>query len=360
MPKRIHNFNPGPAILPFSVLEEASKGLLELENCGMSVLEVSHRFKEYETIHAETQKDMLEIMGLGDDYKVLFLGGGASLQFTMIPMNFLSKDKTADYVNTGTWAKGAIKEAKLFGNVNIAATSDDKKYTYIPKTFKWSDNSVYAHITTNNTIEGTQFHFTPEVKTHLFADMSSDILSMKRDFSKYSLIYAGAQKNLGPAGVTLIILKKSLIDQINQNLSTMLSYKTHVYKDSLNNTPPVFPVYVTGLVLKWIKSKGGLKEIEKLNRKKAELLYSCIDEFSEYYRCPVMKEDRSIMNVVFRLPSEELENKFIYEARIRNLFGLKGHRDVGGIRASIYNAFPYEGVEALVNFMKEFKNKYPA
>jgi phosphoserine aminotransferase len=355
--KRVYNFNPGPAILPVPVLEEASKAVLEYGTTGMSLLEMSHRGKEVDNIFLEAESDIKEIMGLADDYQVLFLGGGASLQFAMVPMNFLGKDMSADYVDTGTWAKGAIKEAKLLGKVNVAASSEDKNFSYIPRDVKWSNGAAYAHITTNNTIEGTQYHFIPDVKAPLVADMSSDFLSWKMDFTKFALIYAGAQKNMGPAGVTIVILRKDMLEKIPATVPIMMSYKTHGEKKSMHNTPPVFATYVAGLVAKWLKGQGGLAEMEKMNRKKADLLYACIDDHPDFYLAPVAKEDRSWMNVVFRLPSEELENKFLAEAKTKELMGLKGHRSVGGMRASIYNAFPYQGVEVLVDFMRAFAKK---
>ncbi|MCL5037833.1 MAG: 3-phosphoserine/phosphohydroxythreonine transaminase [Chloroflexi bacterium] len=357
MGKRVWNLNPGPAVLPEAVLEEASKAVLEYEGKGMSLMEMSHRAKEVDKIFKDTEADLKEIMGLGDDYSVVFMGGGASLQFTMIPMNFLHDDQTADYVNTGSWSQNAIKEAKLLGKVNVAASSEEREFTYIPKIFDLSPDPAYLHITTNNTIRGTQYHFDPDVKVPLIADMSSDILSMRRDFKKYSLIYAGAQKNLGPAGVTVIIIKKDMLERVKPGIPTLLSFKTQVEKESLFNTPPVFPTYVVGLVAKWIKSQGGLAAIEAGNRKKADLLYGCLDEYSDFYRAPVNKEDLSWMNVVFRLPSEDLEKKFLAEAGEKSLIGMKGHRSVGGVRASIYNAFPYAGVEELVSFMKAFAKK---
>lgn len=357
MLKRVYNFNAGPAVLPLPVLEEASRGVLEFENLGMSILEISHRAKEFEPVMDNAEKDLLHIMGLsGDDYKVLFLQGGASTQFCMIPMNFLSKDKTADYVHTGTWSKGAMKEAKLFGNVNIAASSEDKSFTYIPEKFNWSSDALYVHLTSNNTIEGTQYHEFPHIDNKpVMVDMSSDFLSKRVDFKQFDLIYAGAQKNIGPAGVTVVVFKKSLLEKCNKDIPTMLSYKTHVEKNSLYNTPPVFSIYVVSLVAKWIKEQGGLEAIEKVNNKKAELLYNVIDEMSGVYR-PVVtdKNSRSHMNVVFRMASEDIEKKFVSKSKEAGLIGLKGHRSVGGLRASIYNAFPFEGIEVLVDFMKKF------
>ena len=357
MLKRVYNFNAGPAILPVPVLEEASRGVLEFANLGMSILEISHRAKEFEPVLADAEQDLLHIMGLsGDDYKVLFLQGGASTQFCMIPMNFLSKDKTADYVHTGTWSKNAIKEAKLFGNVHTSASSEDKAFTYIPDKFNWSSDAQYVHLTSNNTIEGTQYHEFPEINDKpVMIDVSSDFLSRRVDFKKFDLIYAGAQKNIGPAGVTVVVFKKSLLDKCNKDIPTMLAYKTHVDKNSLYNTPPVFSIYVVNLVAKWIKEQGGLEAVEKVNNKKAEILYTVLDEMSDVYR-PVVtdKKSRSNMNVVFRMASEDIEKKFIAKSKEAGLIGLKGHRSVGGLRASIYNAFPLEGIEVLVDFMKKF------
>ena len=357
MTKRVYNFNPGPATLPFSVIQEASKTVLEFGNSGMSILEISHRAKDFEAIMVKAEKDLLEIMGLSaDKYEVLFLQGGASTQFAMIPMNFLNKDATADYIHTGTWSKGAIKEAKLFGNVHISASSEDKSFTYVPKEFKGSSNPVYVHITSNNTIEGTQFHEFPDTgSVPLMVDMSSDMLSRRMDFSKFGLIYAGAQKNLGPAGVTIVVLRKDLLEKCKKDIPTMLAYKTHSDKKSLYNTPPVFSIYVVALVAEWIKATGGLAEIEKINNKKAELLYGLLDEMGDVFR-PVItdKHSRSKMNIVFRMASEELEKKLISAATAAGFIGLKGHRSVGGLRASLYNAFPLEGVEALVEFMRKF------
>ncbi|HPZ08059.1 MAG TPA: 3-phosphoserine/phosphohydroxythreonine transaminase [Candidatus Eremiobacteraeota bacterium] len=357
MVKRVYNFNPGPAVLPFSVLEEASKGVLEFANLGMSILEISHRAKEFEAVLNETEKNLLDLMSLSsEEYKILFLQGGASLQFCMIPMNFLNKEDTADYIHTGTWSKGAIKEAKLFGNVHIAATSEDKKFNYIPGKFNWTSGASYIHVTSNNTIEGTQFHEFPDTgNVPVMVDMSSDMLSRKLDFSKFDIIYAGAQKNLGPAGVTIVVLKKKLLEKCKEGLPTLLSYKTQYEKNSLYNTPPVFAIYVVGLVAKWIKAQGGLEEIEKVNVKKAKLLYDTIDELRDVYH-PVVTDlsSRSLMNIVFRMASEEIEKEFISKTKECGLIGLKGHRSVGGLRASLYNAFPLEGIEVLVDFMRKF------
>ena len=356
MSKRVFNFNPGPATLPFSVIQNASQAVLEYDNQGMSLIEMSHRSKQYEKINAEAEDDMKKIMGLGDDYKVIFMGGGASLQFTMIPMNMLTEGKTADYINTGEWSTRAIKEAKKVGNVNVAASSEDRNFAYIPKNLALTPDSAYVHITTNNTIFGTQWQHIPEVgNAPLFADMSSDILSTRLDFKKFSLIYAGAQKNLGPAGVTIVVIKKDLLGRIPENLPITLNYKTHEKNSSLYNTPPVFSVYVVGQVLKWILEQGGLEAVEKVNRAKADLLYGTLDSLNDFYSPNVDKDSRSWMNVTFRLKNEELEAKFIAEAKENDLIGLKGHRSAGGVRASTYNALPLEGVEKLVDFMKKFK-----
>lgn len=356
MTRRVFNFNPGPATLPFEVIRQASQAVLEYDGQGMSLIEMSHRSKQYDKINAEAEADMKKIMGLGDDYRVLFMGGGASLQFSMVPMNFLRQGQTADYVNTGAWASKAIKEAKKEGSVNVAASSEDRQFAYIPKTFNFTKDASYVHVTSNNTIYGTEWQTYPETNgVPLIVDMSSDILSRKLDYSKFDLIYAGAQKNLGPAGVTIIIAKKDFIDSANDNLPTMLSYKTHAAKNSLFNTPPVFPVYVVGLVLKWILEKGGLDAIEKINTEKAKLLYDMIDANIDFYSPNVDKDGRSKMNVTFRLVNRDLEAKFVEEAKAQDLIGLKGHRDAGGIRASLYNALPLEGVKKLTEFMEQFK-----
>ncbi len=357
MAKRVFNFNPGPATLPYSVINLASAAVLEYDNQGMSLIEMSHRSKQYEKINAEAEADLKSLMGLSDDYQVLFMGGGASLQFHMIPLNFLTEGKTADYINTGEWSTRAVKEAKKIGNVNLAASSEDKKFSYIPKEYTLSKDAAYFHYTTNNTIYGTQWQSIPECgDTPLISDMSSDILSKRMDFSKFSLIYAGAQKNLGPAGVTVVVIKKSMLDKIGDTLPTLLNYKTHAKNNSLYNTPPVFSVYVVGQVLKWIINEGGLEKIEEINRKKADLLYGTLDELNGFYSPNVAKDSRSWMNITFRLQTEELEAKFLEEAKKHDLIGLKGHRSAGGIRASLYNALPLEGVEKLVEFMKNFKN----
>jgi len=357
MPERVYNFFAGPATLPFDVVKEAAKGVVNFENMGMSIMEISHRSAQFDRMFCETQKNMLDIMGLSeDDYAVLFLGGGASTQFCAIPFNFLKAGMTADYVVTGGWSKKAVKEAKYFGNVNIAATSEDSNFSYIPEEFNLTSGAAYVHTTSNNTLVGTQMKDFPHTgDVPLVSDMSSDFLSRKLDYSKFSLIYAGAQKNIGPSGVAAVVVRRSWVEQPRTDVPTMLSYTTHMSKNSLFNTPPSFPVYVVGLVMKWILEQGGLEAVEAANVRKAELLYSYMDDSSDYFRGTAAKNSRSLMNVTFRLPSEELEKKFIAEGASNDLIGLKGHRSVGGCRASIYNAMPYEGVEALVEFMKQFK-----
>lgn len=358
MPERVYNFYAGPATLPFDVIKEVFSDAINFDGLGMSVMEISHRSGPFDNMFKETQSDMLEIMGLSpEEYTVLFLGGGASTQFCAIPFNFLKEGMTADYVVTGGWAKKAVKEAKYFGNVNIAATSEDTNFNYIPRQFDLTPGAAYVHTTSNNTLVGTQIRNFPETgDVPLVSDMSSDFLSRKLDYSKFSLIYAGAQKNIGPSGVTAVVIRKSWAEKAREDVPTMLAYNTHLGKDSLFNTPPSFPVYVVGKVLKWIKGQGGLEAVEKANVKKAGILYGYMDDNNDFYRCTVEDaESRSLMNVTFRLPSEELEKKFIAQGAERHLIGLKGHRSVGGCRASIYNAMPLEGIEALVNYMKEFK-----
>jgi len=353
---RAHNFSAGPAILPVDVLKETADAVLDYNKLGMSIMEMSHRSKEYDEVFKETQADGLKIMGLSpDEYTVLFLGGGASLQFIMVPMNFLHKQ--ADYVNTGVWAKKALKEAQWVGKVNVVASSEDKTYNYIPKDIKFNADADYVHITSNNTIYGTRWNKYPDVgNVPLICDMSSDFLSRPVDFSKFSLIYAGAQKNIGPAGVTMVVIKKSFLETASDKYPTMLKYKTHVEAESMFNTPPCLPVYTVGRTFKWIMKQGGLEAIEANNNKKAGLLYDFIDANLDFYKGTIPdKVDRSTMNVCWNLNTPELEAKFISEAKKRyNMTNLKGHRSVGGCRASIYNACPYESVQALVKFMEEF------
>lgn len=359
MTERIFNFSAGPAVLPLPVLEQAQKDLLSLPGVGMSVMEISHRSKTFDNIIGGAEAGLRELLSIPDNYHVLFLQGGASLQFSMVPMNFLPADKSADYILTGSWGKKAIKEAKKVGGTNVASTMADGGFTRVPgqDELKLDPNAAYVHLTTNETIEGVEWKHEPEVDSvPLIADASSDILSHAIPVEKYALIYAGAQKNMGPSGVTLVILRDDLLQSIPEGLYTMLDYKTHVENKSLYNTPNTWGIYIIDLVCKWIKDKGGIGAMQQENEEKAALLYDAIDA-SGFYRGHADADCRSIMNVTYRLPSEELEKKFTSEATAQGLDGLKGHRSVGGIRASIYNAFPKAGVEALVSFMKDFERK---
>ncbi|OGU58885.1 MAG: phosphoserine transaminase [Ignavibacteria bacterium GWF2_33_9] len=358
--ERAYNFSAGPAVLPMEVLEATAQASLNFNGLGMSIMEMSHRSKEYDVVIKEAQADALKIMNLSaDEYEVLFLGGGASTQFLMIPYNFLKTQ--ADYLHTGVWAGKAIKEAEKIGKVNVIASSKDTTFNYIPKDFVITPDADYVHITTNNTIYGTEFRKDLEVgNVPFFADMSSDMFAVQRDFSKYDLIYAGAQKNIGPAGVTLVVIKKSLMERQRkvENMFTMLDYNTHLNNESMFNTPPCLPIYVVGQTFKWIL-KNGLDAIEANNIKKAAVLYDFMDASNGYY-APTVKnhEDRSLMNVCFNLATPELEAKFIADAKAAyNMTNLKGHRSVGGVRASIYNAAPIEWVETLVKFMEKFQKE---
>ena len=359
MTERIFNFSAGPAVLPMPVLEEAQRELVSLPGVGMSVMEISHRSKTFDEIIGRAEKGLRELLGIPENYHVLFLQGGASLQFSMIPMNLLPQEGSADYIVTGSWGKKAVKEAKREGAVNIAATTADGGFTRTPAQdeLRLDPKAAYVHLTTNETIEGVEWKHEPEVgDVPLFADASSDILSHRIPFEKYALVYAGAQKNMGPSGVTLVIIRDDLLQRIPDNLHTMLDYRTHVENKSLYNTPNTWGIYIIDLVCKWLQGKGGLAGMERENEEKAKLLYDAIDA-TPFYRGHADADSRSIMNVTFRLPSEELEKRFANEATAAGLDGLKGHRSVGGIRASIYNAFPREGVEALVAFMREFEKK---
>ena len=362
MTSRIFNFSAGPATLPLEVLEKAQAEFLNFNNTGMSIMEMSHRSKPYEAVHNEAVATMKELLGLGDDYEVLFLQGGASSQFSMIPLNLLTEGKTADYILTGSFAEKAHKEAKLIGKTHVAASTKEENYKRIPNLdeIKFSESPAYVHITSNNTIFGTEWTVFPETgDIPLIADMSSDILSQPFDANKFALIYAGAQKNLGPSGVTVVIMRKDLAKNAPENLSTMLKYETHIKNNSLYNTPTTFGIYILNLVLQWVKDNGGLEGMGKRNKAKAAIIYKTIDESNGYYRGHAESNSRSIMNVTFRLPSEELEQKFIAEATKAGLNGLKGHRSVGGLRASIYNAMPTEGCQALSDFMVEFQKNNP-
>jgi phosphoserine aminotransferase len=358
--QRIHNFSAGPAVLPVSVLEEAQRDLVSLPGVGMSVLEISHRSKTFESILAETEASLRSLGNVPATHKVLFLQGGASLQFSMVPMNLLPQGRTADYIVTGGWAQKALKEAQRVGSVNVAATTESENFSRLPTQaeLKLTADAAYVHFTTNNTLFGTQWKQEPAVgDVPLVADTSSDIFSRPINVAKYGLIYAGAQKNLGPSGVTLVIIREDLLARSAKSLPTMLNYAVHVENGSMYNTPNTFGIYLMGLVLKWAIAQGGLTEIASRNERKAAKLYAEIDR-SGFYRGTAAPESRSLMNVTFKLASEELEKAFVKESTAAGLDGLKGHRSVGGMRASIYNAFPEEGVDALVAFMREFERKH--
>jgi len=353
----IYNFSAGPAVLPKAVLQQAQAELPDWGGSGMSVMEMSHRGKEYMGIHAQAEAALREVMGIPANYKVLFLQGGAHLQFSMIPLNLLRGKASADYVNTGEWSKKAIGEAKKFCSVNVAADNSDKNCTYVPafNTWKLDKNAAYLHYTPNETIGGVEFNWVPDTgPVPLVADMSSNILSRPVDVSKFGLIYAGAQKNIGPAGLTVVIVRDDLVGHADPRLPTMLDYKIHADSDSMYNTPPTYAIYIAGLVFQWLKKNGGVAAMEKTNIAKANLLYGAIDASNGFYKCPVNKADRSRMNVPFTLKDAGLDGDFLKQADARGLLQLKGHRSVGGMRASIYNAMPLEGVQALVNFMNEF------
>ncbi|WP_100401626.1 3-phosphoserine/phosphohydroxythreonine transaminase [Bacillus sp. FJAT-42315] len=358
--ERVYNFSAGPSMLPLPVLEKAQKELVNYADSGMSVMELSHRSGLFTDIITKAEQLLRELMNIPENYKVLFIQGGASQQFAMIPMNLLRNSGKADYVNTGSWSKKAIKEAKKYGEVRVIASSEDENFSYIPAidASMIDPEADYVHITTNNTIEGTAFTQIPDTgNVPLVADMSSNILSEEIDVSKFGLIYAGAQKNIGPAGLTVVIIREDLIGFAKEDVPTMLDYKTHSESGSLYNTPPTYGIYMAKLVFEWLTELGGLKAMEKINREKAEILYSFLEE-SEMFASPVKKDSRSIMNIPFVSPSAELDAAFVKEAKAAGLETLKGHRSVGGMRASIYNAMPVEGVQALVDFMKQFESKH--
>lgn len=357
--KRVYNFYPGPATLPIQALKKAKEELLDYKGTGMSVMELSHRSKAYAEIHTSASNLVRELMNISDEYKILWLQGGASSQFFMVPVNLQQKAKPLEYVNTGAWSKKAIKEGKLFGDVNVVASSEDENFSYIPKDISFSKNASYAHITGNNTIFGTEFHNWPKTPSDvpLVCDMSSSIMDKEIDVNKFGVIYAGAQKNIGPAGVTLVILREDLINRVSDNTPTMQKWKTHVEKDSLFNTGPCWAIYMCKLALEHLEEIGGVPEIEKINRKKAKILYDVIDKSDGFYKGHAKPDSRSLMNVTFNLPTPELEEKCVKDAAERDLIGLKGHRSVGGMRASIYNAMTLQGVEALVEFLKDFQEE---
>jgi phosphoserine aminotransferase len=358
---RAHNFNAGPAGLPLPALERAQRELIDFEGTGMSIMEHSHRGKSYEAVHNEAIALTRELLAVPDDYHVLFLQGGASLQFAMVPMNFLPPGKSADYIVTGGWAEKAFQEAERVGKARIAATTEvDKRHARIPRQdeLRLDPEAAYVHLTSNNTLFGTQWHHFPDVgAVPLVGDMSSDFMWRRFDVSKFSLIYAGAQKNIGPSGVCVVLAKKSFVDAARKDIPIVLRYATHAANNSLYNTPPTFAIYLIRNVLAYTKEIGGLEAIEKTNRAKGDLLYAAIDGDADFYRGPVAKDSRSYMNVVFRLPTEELEKKFVAEATKDHMVGLAGHRSTGGIRASLYNAVSLASVERLVSFMKEFRKK---
>lgn len=361
MTTRIDNFSAGPAVLPVSVLEAARDNLLSLGETGIGILEHSHRGPAFLQVYEETVALCREVGNIPDDYDVLFLQGGASLQFCMLPMNFLGKDATADYLVTGSWSKKALAEAKRIGGVHVACTSEDRNFCYIPKTCDFSKQSAYVHFTSNNTIFGTQFAEMPNCPDNatVVCDASSDIFSRPIEVSRYGMIYAGAQKNLGPSGVTLVIIRKDLVERGNRELPTMLQYRTFAENDSSYNTPPTFGIYLMGLVLKWIKQQGGLPALGEHNREKALKLYNFL-EGSNLFQATADVDSRSLMNITFVTGDAEIDKKFLAEAQANGFSGLKGHRSVGGMRASLYNAFPTERVDVLVSFMKDFESRQVA
>ncbi|MBV9864443.1 MAG: 3-phosphoserine/phosphohydroxythreonine transaminase [Abitibacteriaceae bacterium] len=357
--KRVFNFSAGPAALPVPVLEQVQAEMLDWHGTGMSVLEMSHRSKAFTEIIERAEADVRELLGVPENYHVLFLQGGASLQFSMVPLNLLGPGEKADYILNGIWSQKALKEASKVGTANVAGTTESENFRRVPRADELTLDAAaqYVHITTNETIYGVEWQSLPDVGTvPLVADASSDILSRPLDVAKFGLIYAGAQKNMGPSGVTLVILRDDILRPTPDNLSAMLNYKTHVKTKSLYNTPNTFGIYVIGLVAQWLKSLGGLAAMQKINEQKAALLYGVIDS-GDFYRGHATPDSRSLMNVTFRLPSDELEKQFVQEATAQGLVELKGHRDVGGIRASLYNAFPLEGVETLAHFMREFQQR---
>ena len=359
--KRAYNFNAGPSALPLDVLKKAQEELIDFNHSGMSVMELSHRSATFEQVHNEAIANLRRLYDIPENYEVLFVQGGASLQFAMIPMNFLHDGQTASYVDTGAWSDKAVKEAKLYGNVHIAASSKADQYKYIPalNDLSFNENDAYLHITSNNTIFGTQWREFPQTgNVPLIADMSSDILSKPIDVSQFACIYAGAQKNLGPSGVTVVIIRKDLLEKERAGIATMLKYSTHAASNSLYNTPPTFGIYMLGEVLKWVDAQGGLTQISKQNEEKAKLIYDAIDHSNGFYYGHADEASRSLMNITFRVNDEALEKQFIAEAKEAGFVGLEGHRSVGGLRASTYNAVPVETCQALADFMNAFREKH--
>ncbi len=359
---RVHNFNAGPSILPVSVLEQAQAEMLDYQGCGMSVMEISHRSKEFESIIQTAEADLRELLGIPANYKVLFLQGGASLQFAMLPMNLRPAGASADYIVTGSWSKTAWKEAAKLGATRAAFSAESANFTRLPgpAEFNFDPKAAYVHFCHNETIHGVEFQVEPAQPegVELICDMSSDFLSQPVNVAKYGLIFAGAQKNAGPAGVTIVIVREDLLARVPDKLPTLLDYKALAESGSLYNTPPCYAIYISGLVFKWLKNLGGLPAMQQINQQKAGLVYAAIDNSGGFYRGHAVKEARSIMNVPFRLPSEELEELFVKDGKKAELIGIKGHRSVGGLRASLYNALPLESAQALVSFMAEFQRKH--
>lgn len=353
----IHNFNAGPSFLPQSVLQQASQAVVNFNNSGLSILEIGHRTPLFESVMEEARALVKELMQLDDDHIVLFLHGGATTQFMQVPMNILNEKETGSYADTGVWSTKAIKEARLYGNVEIVCSSKEKNYNYIPKDFAVPNQSTYFHITTNNTIYGTQWQKIPEVSMPLIADMSSDILSRKLDFNSFDLIFAGAQKNMGAAGTTLVVVNQKILGKLKRAIPPIMDYQNHIQAKSMLNTPPVFAVYVSMLTLRWLKENGGVEAMERLNNEKAQLLYDAIDN-SQIFKGTVEKEDRSKMNVCFVMEDPEKEKAFLDFAKQNNIYGIKGHRSVGGFRASLYNALPLSSVQYLIEKMKEFEQEF--
>ena len=350
----IHNFNAGPSILPQSVLQQASNALINFNSSGLSILEIGHRTALFESVMDEAVSLVKELMQLDSDHEVLFLHGGATVQFMQVPMNLLNENDTASYADTGVWSSKAIKEARLFGKVEVVCSSKESNFNFIPKDFAVSNESKYFHITTNNTIYGTQWQQIPDVSMPLIADMSSDILSRKLDFNSFAMIFAGAQKNMGAAGATLVVVNKQILGKVKRAIPAIMDYRNHIQAKSMLNTPPVFAVYVSMLTLRWLKESGGVDAMQKINNQKATLLYDAIDK-SKIFKGTVVKEDRSKMNVCFVTDEAELEKRFLEFSKQNNIYGIKGHRSVGGFRASLYNALPLSSVEYLVGKMEEFE-----
>jgi phosphoserine aminotransferase len=354
---KMYNFNSGPAILPQEVLDEAAEAVLNFNNLGLSILEIGHRTSWFGEVMTDARSLVKELMQVGDEHEVLFLHGGATTQFMQVPMNLLDDGETAAYCDNGIWGGKAIKEAKLFGNVNVVASSKDKNHSYIVKNFSVPSSSKYLHVTTNNTVEGTQWHHIPDTNVPLVADMSSDIFSQPLEFSKFALIYAGAQKNMGAAGVNLLVVRKDVLGKVKRPIPSIMDYRNHIEAGSLLNTPPVFAVYVAMLTLRWIKKEGGLAEMEKRSKERANLFYKTLDELSVFTPI-VAKEDRSLMNATFTIKDAALEKEFLDLCKANGMIGVKGHRSVGGLRVSMYNALPLSSVQAICDLMKEFNEKH--